>query len=278
MGIDFEALRRKLQENQPSEKKDQTQERPKAKFWNPKNGTNIIRILPGKTRGNDFYVETLVHWVENTPVNCRRMEGHDDCPICKQVKALYEAGETSKASKLRASKRYYFNVIDRENEAEGPMVYGCGVKVFNQVLSIMIDPDYGDITDPDNGFDLKLIRTPKGGSNVDYNVTPRRNESPLNIDGWEEKMYDLSLLAEVKSPEEIEKIIQWKTNKKKQGNQGNAQNTFNKPSYEKPSYDPKLFDDDVPFDVDDENDVVSSGEEDDLLNDILNAVQQQQNN
>jgi hypothetical protein len=83
----------------------------------------------------------------------------------------------------------------RGKESEGPKYWAFGQTILKKLLGIIADEDYGDITDIENGFDLKVTYTPKEKSDTGYaktEVSVRRNPSPLS-----------------KNPEEVKK---WTTN------------------------------------------------------------------
>ena len=50
--------------------------------------------------------------------------------------------------------RTYAPVIVRGEENEGVKFWGFGKMVYQELLSVIADPDYGDITDPVNGRDI----------------------------------------------------------------------------------------------------------------------------
>ena len=50
--------------------------------------------------------------------------------------------------------RTYAPIIVRGEENEGVKFWGFGKMVYQELLSIIADPDYGDITDPVNGRDI----------------------------------------------------------------------------------------------------------------------------
>ena len=52
--------------------------------------------------------------------------------------------------------RTFKPVIVRGEESEGVKFWGFGKTAYQELLSIIIDPDYGDITDPKNGRDITL--------------------------------------------------------------------------------------------------------------------------
>ena len=52
--------------------------------------------------------------------------------------------------------RTFTPVIVRGEENEGVKYWGFGKTVYQELLSIIADPDYGDITDPVNGRDVTV--------------------------------------------------------------------------------------------------------------------------
>ncbi len=107
-----------------------------------------------------------------------------ECPIQKRIDALNKVGdEISKkeAGKLRPRSRVAMIVIDRKNEAKGPMLFETNLEVFRDILTIMADPDFGDITRPAEGIDIQITYTKSGKTGFpDYVVQPKRNSTPLS--------------------------------------------------------------------------------------------------
>ena len=51
---------------------------------------------------------------------------------------------------------------------------------YEKLLTIVLDPDCGDITDPDDGNDLKIMYgKPAGAQFPQTKLTPKRRSSPL---------------------------------------------------------------------------------------------------
>ena len=61
------------------------------------------------------------------------------------------------ARSIKPRARYYMNALDRENG--GVKILSVGVILFNKIIATILDEDYGDITDPQNGFDFKIVKT-----------------------------------------------------------------------------------------------------------------------
>ena len=77
----------------------------------------------------------------------------------------------------------------------------------------MLDEDYGDITDPSEGRDVKVICTKNPGQMwTTTEVRPRGKETPLSEDQsqtkkWMDNIPNVNDLFELKSYEELERII-----------------------------------------------------------------------
>lgn len=201
MGLDIEALRKKMQEVK-------NRGGGGADFWSPKDGRNVIRILPAK-EGQEFYSEARVRYnvgPKKRMVTVPMDSSPDNCPIHAYVDELYKSGDADDeklAKKMKASNRYYFNIIDRsvEEGEEGygkVQVFGCGTTIFTDILGIIVDPDYGDITDPEEGFDLIINKSGKG-LQTEYKTHARPKQTAIGIPDWKEKLADLQKIATPKS-------------------------------------------------------------------------------
>jgi len=182
-------------------------------FWSPKQGRSVIRILPETGDMEFIFQEVGRHtFPDGRKVYCPKFTsaGALECPICELVDELYADGAPSSvrlAKSIKLRRAYWMNVINRDDQDSGPLIFTPGVKIFNQVQNLVGDPDYGDISDPEDGLDIVIIRTGAGGLDTDYDVKPRRNSSPLSDNeeeakGWLEKSKDLSYVEVSEDPEE----------------------------------------------------------------------------
>ena len=85
MPIDLDALRAKHQELSNPGKANSNSDF-LANFLQLQEGTNAVRILPGKDDENLFYAETKIHRVPDGDgrtknVHCRKIHG-EPCPMC----------------------------------------------------------------------------------------------------------------------------------------------------------------------------------------------------
>ena len=159
---------------------------------------NLIRILPldpadelAKSGGKgdlEFHLETATHRVavgqDISYYPCPRFHKDETCPICDLYVSLWKTGNDKMiavARDIKAKKRFYINVVDR---ADGKVkILSMGIKLFEQISSTLYNPDYGDITHLQEGFDYSVFKSyvsQKGKKWPDYSQsTPRRQPTPL---------------------------------------------------------------------------------------------------
>ena len=190
MALDLELMRQKM--NTLSGKGDGK----KNNFWRPQDGENNIRIVP--TSDGDPFKEKWFHYgVGNQSFLCPKRNFGDNCPVCNFGNKLWNEGtEESKqmAKTMFAKQRFFSPVLVRGEEAEGVKVWGYGKLAYQKLLGIVLDPDYGDITDPEDGNDLKLMygKAP-GASYPTTDIRPRPRKSALCDDavGGDERCAEL---------------------------------------------------------------------------------------
>ena len=84
------------------------------------------------------------------------------------------------AKKLSARQRFFAPVIVRGEEDKGVRVWGFGKTVYEILLNLVLNPEYGDVTDAEAGTDLVLTYgKPSGATFPVTQLTPRRRSSPL---------------------------------------------------------------------------------------------------
>jgi hypothetical protein len=176
MAIDIAKMKAKLDKVEGKNKGNDN------KFFKPQPGTYDVRFLP--SADGDPFKEYHIHYgLKSYGLLCSKRMFDEDCPICSFASALYRQGgeENEKQAKdLFASARFYSLVLVRGEEDKGPQIYGYSKTVYTSLLNLILDPDYGDITDPEKGFDIKLEYGKKPGAKfATTDLMPRRKESPL---------------------------------------------------------------------------------------------------
>ena len=155
-------------------------------FWKPEEGEQTIRLV--SPADGDPFKDYWFHYDVGGAsgfLSPKRNFG-EDCPLDTYVRALWKDGsEESKrmARKLSAKQRFFAPVVVRGREDEGVKVWGFGKRAYETLLGLVLNPEYGDITDAESGTDLVITYTkPAGASFPETKITPRRKSSPLHKD------------------------------------------------------------------------------------------------
>jgi len=169
-------------------------------FWTPKAGRNLIRILPPWKTGSLFWRESAVHWnvgPDSKMLTCLKKELGKPCYICEVVERLQNSQDPrdqAVASEMRANTRVFYNIVDLDNVDKGVQVYTSGIKILQDILAYFADPDWGDVTHPEHGYDIVIDREGTTRENTKYQVRARKNPTPIpspdllsglkNLDGF----------------------------------------------------------------------------------------------
>ncbi|MBG17517.1 MAG: hypothetical protein CMB77_04115 [Euryarchaeota archaeon] len=212
MAVDFEAIRRKL--NQLS-----GQGNKRNAMWRPQEGEEVtVRILsfPNNDDGLPFTERWFYYNIGNNPGLLAPYQFSKPDPIQDLINKLRDEGTKESyelAKKLYPKPRYYAPVVVRGEEDKGIRVWSFGKMVYQSLLNIMLDEDYGDITDVAEGRDVKVICTKAPGRMwATTEVRPRGKQSKLSdnnkqIENWVSSIPNLDDMYSLKSSEELEKII-----------------------------------------------------------------------
>jgi hypothetical protein len=188
----------------------------KSMWFRPQDGEQVIRIVP--TADGDPFKEFWLHYgVGKNPafLSLKRNYGQDD-PIDNFVRALYNEGDEESikmAKSLSAKQRFFSPVLVRGEEDKGVRIWGYGKQVYEQLLNLVLNPEYGDITDVETGTDLTLqYGKPAGAQFPQTNLTPRRRSSGLTNTSEEttellESIPDIEGCFDKKSFDEMQTIL-----------------------------------------------------------------------
>ena len=183
MGIDLKKMQAKLDAMQ-NKGKSTTEEG--TKYWKISDGEHSIRIVP--TPDGDPFKEAWLHYnVGKGGIMCPKKNYGEDCPICNFTSNLWneynktgDEGTKKLARDMGAKQRFYSPIIVRSEEDKGIQVWSYGKKAYESLLQLVLNPDYGDITDPDEGTDLHLrYGKPNGASFPQTDIMPARKVSKI---------------------------------------------------------------------------------------------------
>ena len=113
-----------------------------------------------------------------------------------------------------ARQRFFSPVIVRGEEDQGVRIWGYGKMAYEKLLSLVLNPEYGDITDPEEGTDLVIdYGKPAGATFPQTKITPRRKSSPVvedsaQVETYLESIPDFNGIFDRKSPEQVGEILE----------------------------------------------------------------------
>lgn len=185
--MDLSLIKNKLagmqQSSQPREKVDYTKI-----FWKPKVGTHQVRIVPSKFDKQNPFKEVYFHYgFTKGPILALTNWGEKD-PIVEFAKQLRKSSDKEDwqlARKLDAKMRVFVPIIVRGEEEQGTRLWEFGKEIYQQLLGIAADEDYGDFTDIQDGRDFTVEATNgevAGRSVVKCALRPKPKTSAITED------------------------------------------------------------------------------------------------
>ena len=126
-------------------------------IWKPKPGKQVVRIVPYKYQTDNPFIELKFHYNINNKTYLSPDSFNRPDPIVEWSNRMKKTGNKEDwqlGRKMEPKMRTYAPILVRGEESEGIKFWGFGKNVYQEILSIINDPDYGDITDPVNGRDI----------------------------------------------------------------------------------------------------------------------------
>ena len=211
MGIDLAKMRQKhaALTNRGGDSSDN--------FWKPDEGTHQIRLVCPPD-GDPFF-EAYYHYgmgaEGKTTVLSPRTNGGDD-PIAEWGTRLWNEGtDGSKeaAKRFWPKMRIFAPIVVRGEEDKGVRWWGFSRTTYQALLDVVLDPEYGDITDTEKGTDIRIDYGKKSGQSFPTtDVRPMRRTSPLakteeEVNTLLESIKTADEIFEVTSYEDCEKVL-----------------------------------------------------------------------
>ena len=212
MAINFDALRKKLGQLSGTGGR-------RNSMWRPQEGEeSVVRLMafPANDDGLPFAERWFYYNIGNNPGLLAPYQFGDPDPIQELITKLRDEGTKESyelCKKLYPKARYYAPVVVRGEEDKGVRVWAFGKTVYQSLLNVMLDEDYGDITDSSDGRDIKVICTKAPGRMwATTEVRPRGKQSPLSSDNklaatWVESIPSIGDMYEAKSYDALTKIV-----------------------------------------------------------------------
>jgi len=177
--MDINAIKSKLNQLQ-------TQTSTKDNFWKPDPGKQVVRIVPYKHNKENPFIELFFHYnlgnnkTYMSPVSFGRPDPVEE--FSNKLKSTGNKDEWIQGKRLEPKMRTFVPVVVRGQENEGVKFWGFGKTVYQELLSVIADPDYGDITDPTTGRDIMIERQTPAEAGNQYGKTTVRvkpNQTPI---------------------------------------------------------------------------------------------------
>jgi len=177
--MDLNAIKSKLNQLQSTTSN-------KDNFWKPEPGNQIVRIVPYKHNKDNPFIELFFHYnlgnnkTYMSPASFGRPDPVEE--FANKLKSTGNKDEWIQGKRLEPKMRTFVPVVVRGREDEGVKFWGFGKTVYQELLSVIADPDYGDITDPTTGRDIGIERQTPAEAGNQYGKTTVRvkpNQTPI---------------------------------------------------------------------------------------------------
>ena len=169
--MDMNAIKSKLNQLQSTTSN-------KDNFWKPEPGKQVVRIVPYKHNKDNPFIELFFHYnLGNNKTYLSPMSFGRPDPVAEFADKLKSTGnkdEWIQGKRLEPKMRTFAPVIVRGRESEGVKFWGFGKTVYQELLGVIADPDYGDITAPTNGRDIGIERQTPAEAGNQYGKTTVR--------------------------------------------------------------------------------------------------------
>ena len=161
----------------------------KNTFWKPPSGEkSVVRIVPYKFNKDIPFTELYFYFKIGRPRMMSLTNFDETDPILEFATQLKKTGDPENmelVKKLYPKMRIFAPVIVRGEEDKGVRFWEFGKLVYQELLGVMMDEDYGDITDIAQGRDITVEVIPAKETGKMYDTTTVRVkpvQTPLHSD------------------------------------------------------------------------------------------------
>jgi len=179
--MDLNAIKKRLNQLQTSNTRT-------SNLWKPQPGQQLVRIVPYKHNMDNPFIELYFHYDLGgknylSPISFGRPDPIEE--FAQKLKSTGSKDDYRLGRKIEAKMRTFAPIVVRGEEKEGVRFWGFGKTVYQELLSIIADPDYGDITDPSSGRDVAVeFKTAEetGKSFPSTTIRVKPNQTPITED------------------------------------------------------------------------------------------------
>ena len=162
----------------------------KKNFWKPPSGEkSVVRIVPYKYNKDVPFTELYFYFGIDKPRMLALSNFDESDPILEfasQLRKTNDPDNVALAKKLFPKMRILAPVLVRGEEDKGVRFWEFGKMVYTELLGVMMDEDYGDITDIAAGRDITVEVIPAAETGKMYDTTTVRVkpvQTPLSTEG-----------------------------------------------------------------------------------------------
>jgi len=162
----------------------------KKNFWKPPSGEkSVVRIVPYKYNKDVPFTELYFYFGIDKPRMLALSNFDESDPILEfasQLRKTNDPDNVALAKKLFPKMRILAPVLVRGEEDKGVRFWEFGKMVYQELLGVMMDEDYGDITDIATGRDITVEVIPAKETGKMYDTTTVRVkpvQTPISTDG-----------------------------------------------------------------------------------------------
>lgn len=202
-----------------------------SKLWKPDEGDHRIRLVPYRWQKDYPFLELRFHYELPgpnylSPMSFDEEGGIGTQELVERSDPIAEFAEEVRRNRgqegyemwktLFPKRRTFAPVIVRGEEDKGVRFYGFGKTIFENLLEKFADPDWGDLSDPQEGRDIKLTYIPRSQSDTQFpqtkiNVSPKK--TPLAKDQSKLKEYydsqvRITEVFDVPTEDELQKALE----------------------------------------------------------------------
>jgi len=209
--MDINSIRKRLSQLQTTNNRT-------SNLWKPQPGKQVIRVLPYRHNKDNPFIELFFHFGLNnktylSPITYGRPDPIEE--FAQKLKTSGNREEYQMARKLEAKMRTFAPVIVRDEEGQGVRFWGFGKTVYQELLSVIADPDYGDITDAVSGRDISvefITAEESGASFPKTTIRVKPNQTPIvedkaKLENILENQKDITELYQELSYEELTEVL-----------------------------------------------------------------------
>lgn len=158
--MDLSQIKNKLAGLQPKPKYEKVDY--SKVYWKPKIGKHQVRIVPSKFDKSNPFKELYFHYGFGKFTIAALTNWGEQDPIVEFSKGLRKSSDKEDwqmAKKIEPKMRVFVPVLVRGEEHMGVRLWEFGKEIYQQLLGIATDEDYGDYTDISEGRDFTVEAT-----------------------------------------------------------------------------------------------------------------------